>query len=153
HSRLTLHLSIEIWLLNFNLGTVVRTANSFNVACVHIIGRRRWNRRGAMVTDKYMHVHHHPTVEDFLTWAASESLPVLGVDLFDDAVPIETFDLPAACVMVLGQEGPGLSEEIHAAAKATLSIAQYGRTRSTNAGSAAGIAMHAWVRQHGGCVR
>lgn len=151
--RHPLHIAIENWQHDFNIGTVVRTANAFNVAGVHIIGRRRWNRRGAMVTDKYMHVHHHPTVEDFVAWADSESLPVLGVDLFPDSVPIETFDFPQACVMVFGQEGPGLSEEIHASAQATLSIAQYGSTRSINAGSAAGIAMHAWIRQHGGSVR
>lgn len=151
--RHPLHIAIENWQHDFNIGTVVRTANAFNVAGVHIIGRRRWNRRGAMVTDKYMHVHHHPTVEDFLAWAASEDLPVLGVDLFPDSVPIETFEFPEACVMVFGQEGPGLSEAIHQAAEATLSIAQYGSTRSINAGSAAGIAMHSWIRQHGGSVR
>lgn len=151
--RHPLHIAIENWQHDFNIGTVVRTANAFNVAGVHIIGRRRWNRRGAMVTDKYMHVHHHPTVEDFLVWAESESLPVFGVDLFPDSVPIESFEFPPACVMVFGQEGPGLSEEIHRSAKATLSIAQYGSTRSINAGTAAGIAMHCWIRQHGGTVR
>ncbi len=151
--RHPLHIAIENWQHDFNIGTVVRTANAFNVAGVHIIGRRRWNRRGAMVTDKYMHVHHHPTVSDFVAWANAESLPILGVDLFPDSVPIETFEFPQACVMVFGQEGPGLSEEIHDAAEATLSIAQYGSTRSINAGSAAGIAMHCWIRQHGATVR
>ncbi|HJF15699.1 MAG TPA: RNA methyltransferase [Enteractinococcus helveticum] len=151
--RHPLHIAIENWQHDFNIGTVVRTANAFNVAGVHIIGRRRWNRRGAMVTDKYMHVHHHPTVEDFLSWAKSQDLPVFGVDLFPDSVPIETFEFPQACVMVFGQEGPGLSQEIHDAAQATLSIAQYGSTRSINAGSAAGIAMHSWIRQHGAPVR
>ncbi|GAA4105946.1 TrmH family RNA methyltransferase [Enteractinococcus coprophilus] len=151
--RHPLHIAIENWQHDFNIGTVVRTANAFNVAAVHIIGRRRWNRRGAMVTDKYMHVHHHPTVEAFLEWAKSEDLSVLGVDLFPDSVPIETFAFPERCVMVFGQEGPGLSQEIHDAAQATLSIAQYGSTRSINAGSAAGIAMHSWIRQHGAPVR
>ncbi|OAV62907.1 TrmH family RNA methyltransferase [Enteractinococcus helveticum] len=151
--RHPLHIAIENWQHDFNIGTVVRTANAFNVAGVHIIGRRRWNRRGAMVTDKYMHVHHHPTVEDFLAWAKSQDLPVFGVDLFPDSVPIETFEFPQRCVMVFGQEGPGLSTEIHDAAQATLSIAQYGSTRSINAGNAAGIAMHSWIRQHGAPVR
>ena len=152
-TRHPLHIAIENWQHDFNIGTVVRTANAFNVAGVHIIGRRRWNRRGAMVTDKYMHIHHHPTVEDFVTWANSASLPIYGVDLFPNSVPIETFEFPQACVMVFGQEGPGLSDEIHEAAEATLSIAQYGSTRSINAGSAAGIAMHSWIRQHGAAVR
>ncbi|MGM7666831.1 TrmH family RNA methyltransferase [Microbacterium sp. A93] len=142
------HVAIENWQHDLNIGTVVRTANAFNAAGVHIIGRRRWNRRGAMVTDRYLHVFHHPTVEDFMAWAAGEQLPVIGVDLFDDSVPLETYEMPERCVLVFGQEGPGLSEEVHAAAEATLSIAQFGSTRSLNAGVAAGIAMHAWIRQH-----
>lgn len=142
------HVAIENWQHDLNIGTVVRTANAFNAAGVHIIGRRRWNRRGAMVTDRYLHVHHHPTVQDFTAWAAAEQLAVIGVDLFPDSVPLETYALPERCVLVFGQEGPGLSEEVHAAAEATLSIAQFGSTRSLNAGVAAGIAMHAWIRQH-----
>jgi len=142
------HVAIENWQHDFNIGTVVRTANAFMAKEVHIIGRRRWNRRGAMVTDRYQHVRHHPTVEDFVAWAESEDLPVLGVDLFPDSRPIETYELPKRCVLVFGQEGPGLSEEVREAAKDTLSIAQFGSTRSINAGTAAGIAMHAWIRQH-----
>ncbi|MEU3847566.1 RNA methyltransferase [Micrococcus terreus] len=142
------HVAIENWQHDLNIGTVVRTANAFNAAGVHIIGRRRWNRRGAMVTDRYLHVHHHPTVEEFTAWAQAEGVAVIGVDIFPDSVPLETYELPERCVLVFGQEGPGLSEEVHAATQATLSIAQFGSTRSINAGVAAGIAMHAWVRQH-----
>ncbi|GAA1154746.1 TrmH family RNA methyltransferase [Nesterenkonia sandarakina] len=142
------HVAIENWQHDFNIGTVVRTANAFLAKEVHIIGRRRWNRRGAMVTDRYQHVRHHPSVEDFVAWAESERLPVLGVDLFPDSRPIETYALPKRCVLVFGQEGPGLSEEVREAVTDTLSIAQFGSTRSINAGTAAGIAMHAWIRQH-----
>ncbi|GAA1189209.1 TrmH family RNA methyltransferase [Nesterenkonia xinjiangensis] len=142
------HVAIENWQHDFNIGTVVRTANAFLAAEVHIIGRRRWNRRGAMVTDRYQHVRHHPSVEEFTAWAHEERLPVLGVDLFPESVPLETYTLPRECVMVFGQEGPGLSEEMRQAAEATLSIAQFGSTRSINAGTAAGIAMHAWILQH-----
>lgn len=145
--RHPLHVAIENWQHDLNIGTVVRTANAFNAAEVHIVGRRRWNRRGAMVTDKYLHVRHHPTVEDFVAWADGEGLAVLGVDIFPDSVPLETYELPQACVMVFGQEGPGLSEEMREAAQATLSIAQYGSTRSINAASAAAVAMHAWIRR------
>ena len=144
------HVAIENWQHDLNIGTVVRTANAFNAAGVHVIGRRRWNRRGAMVTDRYLHVHHHASVEEFTGWAAGQGLPVIGVDLFPESVPLETFDFPRSCVLVFGQEGPGLSEEVRAASQAVLSIAQYGSTRSINAGVAAGIAMHGWIRQHGG---
>ncbi|HZJ39708.1 MAG TPA: TrmH family RNA methyltransferase [Demequina sp.] len=143
------HVAIENWQHDFNIGSVVRTANAFNAREVHIVGNRRWNRRGAMVTDRYQHVRHHPTVEDFAAWAAAEGLPVIGIDNLPGSVPLETYALPRECVLVFGQESVGLSDAVREAADATLAIAQYGSTRSINAGAAAAIAMHAWVRQHG----
>ena len=146
--RHNFHVAIENWQHDLNIGTVVRTANAFLAKEVHIIGRRRWNRRGAMVTDRYQHVRHHPTVEDFVQWAEGEGLAIIGIDIFPDSVPLETYELPRDCVLVFGQEGPGLTPEVHRAAVATLSIEQFGSTRSINAASAAAIAMHAWVRRH-----
>jgi tRNA G18 (ribose-2'-O)-methylase SpoU len=146
--RHPLHVAIENWQHDFNIGSIVRTANAFAVAEVHIIGRRRWNRRGAMVTDRYQHVRHHDTVATFAQWTAGEGLPVLGIDNVDGSVPLESAALPSACVLVFGQEGPGLSAEARAACDRTLSIAQFGSTRSINAGAAAAIAMHSWIRQH-----
>ncbi|MCW2130988.1 tRNA G18 (ribose-2'-O)-methylase SpoU [Arthrobacter sp. VKM Ac-2550] len=146
--RYNFHVAIENWQHDLNIGSVVRCANAFLAKEVHIIGRRRWNRRGAMVTDRYQHVRHHPTVEDFVSWAQEEGLRVIGIDNFPDSVPLETYDLPENCVLVFGQEGPGLTAEVHEVADATLSIAQFGSTRSINASAAAAIAMHAWVRRH-----
>jgi tRNA G18 (ribose-2'-O)-methylase SpoU len=146
--RHNFHIAIENWQHDLNIGTVVRTANAFLAKEVHIIGRRRWNRRGAMVTDRYQHVRHHPTVEDFVAWAQGEGLAIIGIDIFPDSVPLETYELPKDCVLVFGQEGPGLTPEVHEAALATLSIEQFGSTRSINAASAAAIAMHAWIRRH-----
>lgn len=143
------HVAIENWQHDFNIGSVVRTANAFLAKEVHIIGNRRWNRRGAMVTDRYQHIRHHPTVDEFVAWAHGEALPVIGVDNLPGSVPLETYALPKATVLVFGQESVGLSEAVREAADATLAIAQYGSTRSINAGAAAAIAMHAWVRQHG----
>jgi tRNA G18 (ribose-2'-O)-methylase SpoU len=128
----------------------VRTANAFLAAEVHVVGRRRWNRRGAMVTDRYQHVRYHADVEALLAWAHAAGLPVLGVDNLPGAVPLETTVLPAACVLLFGQEGPGLSAPARAAVDGVLSIAQFGSTRSMNVGAAAAIAMHAWIRQHAG---
>ncbi len=142
------HVAIENWLHDFNIGSVVRTANAFLAAEVHVVGRRRWNRRGAMVTDRYQHVRHHATAEELVGWAHTTGLAVIGVDNLPGAVPLETYALPRACVLVFGQEGPGLSEPTRDAADAVLSIAQFGSTRSINAGAAAAIAMHAWIRQH-----
>lgn len=142
------HVAIENWQHDFNIGTVVRTANAFMAAEVHIVGKRRWNRRGAMVTDRYQHIRHHPSVAEFAEFASAEGLPIFGIDNLPGSEPIETAALPLACVLVFGQEGPGLSDDMRPALSQTLSIAQFGSTRSINAGVAAGIAMHTWIRQH-----
>jgi tRNA G18 (ribose-2'-O)-methylase SpoU len=142
------HVAIENFGHDLNIGTVVRTANAFLAAEVHVVGRRRWNRRGAMVTDRYQHLRHHGHVADLLTFAREQGLAVVAVDNGPGAEPIETAVLPERCVLLFGQEGPGLTAEAREGAAHTVSIAQFGSTRSINAGVAAGIAMHAWVRQH-----
>lgn len=142
------HVAIENWQHDFNIGTVVRTANAFMAREVHIVGRRRWNRRGAMVTDRYQHIRYHEEVAGLLGWAAAEQLPVIGIDNLPGAVPLETVELPRACVLLFGQEGPGLSDGARAGLDLVCSIAQFGSTRSINAGVASGIAMHAWIRRY-----
>ncbi|MCD9154190.1 TrmH family RNA methyltransferase [Aeromicrobium duanguangcaii] len=146
--RHRLHVAIENWQHDFNIGSIVRTANAFNVGGVHIIGKRRWNRRGAMVTDRYVHVHHHEDVESFAAWAREAGLAVVGVDNLPGAVPLETTTLPRDAVLLFGQEGPGLTSEAAEACESMVAIAQFGSTRSINAGAAAAITMHAWIREH-----
>ncbi len=142
------HVAIENWEHDFNIGSVVRNANAFLAQAVHIIGKRKWNRRGAMVTDRYQHIVHHPTIEEFVAWAAGESLPIIGIDNLPGSIPIETTSLPDRCVLLFGQEGPGLSEAAREASLMVCSITQFGSTRSINAGVASGIAMHRWIAQH-----
>jgi tRNA G18 (ribose-2'-O)-methylase SpoU len=144
------HVAVENWAHDFNIGSVVRTANAFNAAAVHVVGRRRWNRRGAMVTDRYLEVVHHADVGVLRRWAQEQGLPVLGVDNTPGAVPLETYPLPRRCLLLFGQEGPGLTDAAAAVCDDVLAIAQFGSTRSLNAGAAAAIAMHAWVRAHAG---
>jgi tRNA G18 (ribose-2'-O)-methylase SpoU len=146
--RHPLHVAIENFDHDHNIGTVVRTANAFAVAEVHIVGRRRWNRRGAMVTDRYQHLRHHDGIVQLLDYAAAANLTVVAVDNSPGALPLETTELPRDCLLLFGQEGPGLSAQARDGATVTVSIAQFGSTRSINAGVAAGIAMHAWIRQH-----
>jgi tRNA G18 (ribose-2'-O)-methylase SpoU len=146
--RHRLHVAIENWQHDLNIGSIVRSANAFNVASVHIVGKRRWNRRGAMVTDRYVHIEHHPTVADLVAWTDAAGLPLIGIDNLPTAEPIETTVLPEAVVLLFGQEGPGLTDAALAACSGHLSIAQFGSTRSINAAAAAAIAMHTWVRQH-----
>ena len=142
------HVAIENWQHDFNIGTVVRNANAFLASRVHIVGKRKWNRRGAMVTDRYQHVDHHETVDAFLGAMRNADLEMVGVDNLPGSVPIETVELPERCVLLFGQEGPGLSGEMRRELSLVTSISQFGSTRSINAGVASGIAMHAWIRQH-----
>ncbi|WP_308279751.1 TrmH family RNA methyltransferase [Phycicoccus mangrovi] len=151
--RHPLHVAIENWRHDLNIGSVVRTANATNVAAFHVVGKRRWNRRGAMVTDRYQHEVHHPDAAALAAWAGTAGeggtpLPLVGVDNVPGSVPLETYDLPRACVLVLGQEGAGLTPEMQEVCDVVLHIAQFGSTRSVNAGAAAAVAMHAWVRRH-----
>jgi tRNA G18 (ribose-2'-O)-methylase SpoU len=142
------HVAIENWEHDLNIGTVVRNANAFLAEEVHIVGKRRWNRRGAMVTDRYQHIRHHYTIEALVDYARARELVIIGIDNLPGALPIETAALPRACLLLFGQEGPGLSEPARHAATTVLSITQFGSTRSINAGVASGIAMHTWIRQH-----
>lgn len=142
------HVAIENFAHDMNIGTVVRTANAFLASEVHIVGRRRWNRRGAMVTDRYQHIRYHAAADALARWAADMGLPIVAIDNLPGAVPLETAELPRHCILLFGQEGGGLSELARSSASVVCSITQYGSTRSINAGVASGIAMHAWIRQH-----
>ena len=142
------HVAIENWRHDFNIGAVVRNANAFLAAAVHIVGERRWNRRGAMMTEVYQHVMHHATLDGLAAWAAAAGLPLVAVDNLPGAEPIDRAPLPRACVLLFGQEGEGLSAEARAAAAAVLSIPQHGSTRSINAGAASAVAMYEWCRRH-----
>jgi tRNA G18 (ribose-2'-O)-methylase SpoU len=142
------HVAIENWQHDLNIGSIVRTANAFLANTVHIVGRRRWNKRGAMVTDRYQHVIHHPTIDEFLDWARIHKLSVIGVDNVPGSVSIDETSLPEACVLLFGQEGPGLSPEAIAASDLVVEIEQFGSTRSLNASAAAAIIMHSWIREH-----
>ncbi len=142
------HVAIENWQHDMNIGTVVRTANAFLAAEVHIVGKKRWNRRGAMVTDRYQHLRHHPTVEDFVAWSDEAGVTRVGIDNLPGSTALEIDPLPIKAVLVFGQEGPGLSDDMRPVLSECRSIAQFGSTRSINAGVAAGIAMHAWIREH-----
>src|SRR5690606_29720003 len=142
------HVAIENWQHDMNIGSIVRSANAFLADTVHIIGRRRWNRRGAMVTDRYQHVRHHEDVAAFAEWARSAELPIIAVDNVDGSVPVDRAELPERCVLLFGQEGPGLSAEALAAASGHVEITQYGSTRSMNASAAAAVIMYEWCRRY-----
>lgn len=145
-SRIGLHVAIENWQHDLNIGTIVRTANAFNVAAVHVIGKRQWNRRGAMVTDRYLHVFHHPTIDHFVM--SMKDKRIVAIDNQPGATSLSQTVLPENAVLVFGGEGPGLSQEMIAASESMVMIEQLGSTRSVNVGVAAGIVMYDWVRRH-----
>lgn len=142
------HVAIENWQHDMNIGSIVRSANAFAADTVHIVGRRRWNKRGAMVTDRYQHVLYHENVDALVQWAKAEGLPIIAIDNVPGCVPMETFEWPKRCIMLFGQEGPGLTDEAIDAAEAVVEITQYGSTRSINASAAAAVAMYSWVTMH-----
>jgi tRNA G18 (ribose-2'-O)-methylase SpoU len=146
--RHPVHIAIENFGNDANIGAVVRTANAFAVDTVHIVGRRRWNRRGAMVTDRYQRLRHHDTTAELLDFAAGARLTAVAVDNVPGASRIEDVELPRDALLIFGAEGPGITDDAKAGARLTVSIAQFGSTRSINAAVAAGIAMHTWIRQH-----
>jgi len=148
-TRSAMHVAIENIEHDLNIGSIVRTANAFNVGGVHIVGRRRWNRRGAMVTDAYLEISHHPDAHSLADWAQARDLPILGVDVVPGAVPIEGYSMPGRCILLFGQEGPGLTPEALSVSSEVLSITQSGSTRSINVAAAAAIAMHCWRAQNG----
>ncbi len=145
-TRSGLHIAIENWQHDSNIGTIVRSANAFNVSSVHIIGKRHWNRRGAMVTDRYLHIFHHATIDEFM--AAVQGLVIVAVDNVPGAISLEKADLPKNAVLVFGGEGPGISDDMQQRADMTVMIEQLGSTRSLNVGVAAGIVMYQWTRQY-----
>ena len=147
------HVAIENWQHDLNIGSIVRNANAFLAQEVHIVGNKRWNRRGAMVTDRYQHVTHHPTIEDLIDWASTaaeggKKLPIIAIDNVPGCKQLEKYQLPKECLLLFGQEGPGLSQAALDAADVVLEITQFGSTRSINASAAAAITMHTWVIQH-----
>lgn len=143
-----LHVAIENYQHDYNIGTIVRSANAFNVAGVHIIGKRHWNRRGAMATEKYLELYEHPTVTDFVTWAKNNSQTIIGIDNIEGSTPLNSSTLPQNAVLVFGQEGPGLSADMQAHCTQIIAIEQFGSTRSVNVGVAAGIVLYEWVRRN-----
>ena len=146
--RTSLHIAIENLEHDFNIGSIVRTANAFAVEMIHIVGRKRWNRRGAMVTDRYQHIMHHGCIEDFVQWCRGNGMPIYGIDILDTSVPIERAVLPEKCVLLFGQEGTGISKSLLGECEEVLHITQRGSTRSMNVGHAAAVAMYAWNIQN-----
>ena len=147
-SRSSLEVAIENLDHDFNIGSIVRSANAFNAQAVHIVGKKRWNRRGAMVTDRYLHVDNLATPEEFVSRMQERGKLIIGIDNVPGSTPIEEVELPRECVLVFGSESEGLSEPMRASCSAIHHITQYGSTRSINVGAAAAVAMWAWARVH-----
>ena len=146
--RHKLQIAIENWQHDLNIGSIVRTANAFNASYVHIVGKRDWNKRGAMVTDRYLNVLHHPTIADFARWCKDNETPIIGIDNVPGSKHLEGAELPEKCVLLFGQEGAGMSDEGIAICTVLYAIEQYGSTRSMNASAAGAIAMYHWALQH-----
>lgn len=148
HKSFPYHIAIENYQHDFNMGTIVRNANAFNAAGVHIVGRRKWNHRGAMATEKYLELYYHDSIESFLAWAAKADMRLIGIDNIATSLPLQRSELPRNAVYIFGQEGPGLSEDLQKRCEYLIAIEQFGSTRSVNVGVASGIIMYEWVRRN-----
>ncbi|MCI1983607.1 MAG: TrmH family RNA methyltransferase [Bifidobacteriaceae bacterium] len=153
HGRNGFEVAVENWTHDFNIGSIVRTANAFAAGAVHIVGPHKWNRKGALMTELYQHVEHHPSITSLvesIRQADSEEMPtrIIAIDNVPGSVAIESYDFPERCLMIFGAEGPGLSQKALDLADDVVYISQFGSVRSINAGAAAAVAMHAWVAQH-----
>jgi len=144
-SRLPLEIAIENLTHDFNIGTIIRNANAWNVQKVHIIGRKKYNRRGAMVTDKYLHIYHHPHISDFLTTQTGRTLIAIENNT-PDAKPLSTATFPPKTTLLFGSESDGISQQLLSAAHATYFIEQLGSTRSINVGCASAVAIYAYCQ-------
>ena len=131
-----------------SIGSLVRTANAFNVAGVHIIGNKHWNQHGALMTDKYIEMHHHASATDFRSYTEQNSLQVIGFDNVPGAVALDHFTFPPNSVLLFGNEGTGLTPDAVEISDALVEITQYGSVRSMNASAAGAIALYAWMAQH-----
>ena len=147
-SRHDFHVAIENFQHVFNIGTIARNANAFNAAGIHIIGRRHWNRRGAMKTEAYMNIFHHETVMGFIDWAKQNNLKLIAVDNQKGSKKLNEIELEKGSILVFGNESDGLSKEMVKACKEMVAIEQFGSTRSVNVGVASGILMYEFVRQN-----
>jgi len=146
--RIDLEIAIENLQRDYNMGTIVRAANAFNIKKVHIIGRKQWNKRGAMVTDLYMNIQYHDGIKDFAESMKKANREMIAMDIVEGAKNLSEVSLPKNAVLIFGAEGPGLSKEMLNTAEQTVMIEQFGSTRSVNVGVAAGITMYAWLQQH-----
>lgn len=145
--RNSLEVAIENVEHDFNIGTIVRNANAFNVSKVHIIGRKKYNRRGAMCTDKYLEIIHHATLENFLESQKGRELVAIENNT-PRALPIHDKKFSQNTTLIFGSEGGGISTELLEKADDVRYIESFGSTRSVNVGVAAGIAMYEWIRQN-----
>ena len=147
-SRHDFHVAIENFQHDFNIGTIARNANAFNAAGIHVIGRRHWNRRGAMKTEAYMNIFHHETVMEFIDWAKQNNLKLIAIDNQNGSKKLNEIELEKGSILVFGNESDGLSKEMVKACKEMVAIEQFGSTRSVNVGVASGILMYEFVRQN-----
>ena len=145
-NRTPLEIAIENVEHDFNIGSIVRTANSFNVAKVHIIGKKKYNRRGAMCTDKYLKIIHHPTIESFLESQKNRELVAIENNT-PRAKALQGKKFTKNTTLIFGSENNGISDELLEASSDVRFIESFGSTRSVNVGVAAGIAMYEYARQ------
>ena len=141
-----LEIAIENLERDFNMGTIVRNANAFGVRKIHVIGSKQWNKRGAMMTDKYLDIVYYTTIDEFIQSAKQKVL--IAIDNVEGSTPLSETTLEKNAILIFGSEGPGISDELLKRCDKIVAIEQFGSTRSVNVGVASGVAIYEWLRRH-----
>ncbi|MBR3263814.1 TrmH family RNA methyltransferase [Candidatus Saccharibacteria bacterium] len=147
--RNALEIAIENVSHDFNAGTIVRNANNFNAEAVHIIGKKKYNRRGAMCTDKYLEVKYWPNIKEFVADQRARNREIVAIENNVEGVKsLEVKKFVQNTTLVFGGESNGITHELLAECDDVREISNFGSTRSVNVGVASGIAMYEWAKQN-----
>ena len=137
---------MENWQGDFNLAQCVRNANAFGAKEVFYIGKRRFDRRGAVGTYNYTDVKYLSSTEELLL--LKEQYIFVGVDNIAGSVPIEDYEHKDNSLFIFGEEGCGLTPETLKLCDVLISITQYGSVRSLNAGCSSGVILYDYTSKY-----
>lgn len=97
--------AMENWTHDFNIGSMVRTANAFQARCVHIVGPHKWNRKGALMTELYQHVEHHPSIAELVEcWRNRIAGEIAAARAEAGAAALHAHDIAAASADASGAD-------------------------------------------------
>ena len=132
-----------------NLGNLIRTANAMGVSEVLIVGKRRFHEFGAFGTARTTLKRHFYRLGDAVTFLRERGCVIIGVEIVDDATPVESATFEGPTAFMVGNEGDGLNDLQCQACDRFVYIPQYGSCASLNVNVATGIVLHQFATKAG----